>query len=139
MNTVGYSRQRAELQSLGGTSVPATYAVSNNVGEGVSAEKVARIRDAFLESRAQLESATTSSMTVADSTLAQIEDAFREPGDTGIQKQLSNMWAAWGDVHQNSTTPGPRSEVLERTQTLVAGIRTTRATLDEQWGSNFDS
>nr|WP_218860255.1 flagellar hook-associated protein FlgK [Petropleomorpha daqingensis] len=138
MNTVGYSRQRAELQSLGGTAVPATYAVNNNVGEGVSAEKVSRIRDAFLESRAQLEQATTASMTVADTTYSQIEDAFREPGDTGIQAQLSDMWAAWGDVHDNSTNPGPRSEVLERTQTLVSGIRTTRAALDQQWGGNYD-
>jgi flagellar hook-associated protein 1 FlgK len=138
MNTVGYSRQRAELQSLGGTSVPASYAVDNNIGGGVSADKVTRIRDAFLESRAQLETASTASMTVADSTYAQIEDAFKEPGDTGIQSQLSDMWAAWGDVHQNSTNPGPRSEVLERTQTLVAGIRTTRAALDEQWGGNYD-
>jgi flagellar hook-associated protein 1 FlgK len=138
MNTVGYSRQRADLQSLGGTAVAATYAVDNNVGGGVSAEKVTRIRDAFLESRAQLETASTASMTVADSTYSQIEDAFREPGDTGIQAQLSDMWAAWGDVHANSTNPGPRSEVLERTQTLVSGIRTTRATLDKQWGSNFD-
>jgi flagellar hook-associated protein 1 FlgK len=138
INTVGYSRQRAELQSLGGTAVAATYATSNNVGEGVSADKVTRIRDAFLESRAQLETATTASLTVADKTLGQIEDAFREPSDTGIQAQLSDMWNAWGDLHQNSTNPGPRSEVLERTQTLVSGIRTTRAALDQQWGSNFD-
>src|SRR4051794_503940 len=139
MNTVGYSRQRAELQSLGGNSVPATYAVSNNVGEGVSADKVARIRDAFLEARGQLEHAATASMTVAADTYAQIEDAFREPGDTGIQAQLADMWTAWGDVHNNSTDPGARSEVLQRTQTLVAGIRTTRATLDDQWDGNFDS
>jgi flagellar hook-associated protein 1 len=139
VNTDGYSRQRAELQSLGGNAVPAVYAVNNNVGEGVSAEKIARIRDTFLESRAQLEHATTASMTVADSTLAQIEQAFREPGDKGIQAQLSDMWAAWGDVHNNSTEPGARSEVLERTQTLVAGIRTTRAALDDQWTGNFDS
>jgi flagellar hook-associated protein 1 FlgK len=138
VNTVGYSRQRAELQSIGGTSVPATYAVDTNVGGGVSADKVSRIRDAFLESRAQLEWAATASMTVADSTFSQIEDAFREPGGTGIQAQLADMWAAWGDVHANSTNPGPRSEVLERTQTLVSGIRTTRAALDAQWGSNFD-
>jgi flagellar hook-associated protein 1 FlgK len=77
MNTVGYSRQRAELQSLGGTAVAATYAVDNNIGGGVSADKVSRIRDAFLESRAQLETAATASMTVADTTYSQIEDAFR--------------------------------------------------------------
>ena len=138
VNTDGYSRQRAELQSLGGTAVPAFFATSNNVGEGVSAEKVARIRDAFLEARAQLEHATTASMTVADGTLAQIEQSFREPGNTGLQAQLSDMWSAWGDVHNNSTDSGARSEVLQRTETLVAGIRTTRASLDQQWADTRD-
>ncbi|MGY1601098.1 flagellar hook-associated protein FlgK [Geodermatophilus sp. SYSU D00815] len=133
MNTVGYSRQRAELQSLGGTAVPAVHAVNNNVGEGVSAEKVARIRDSFLESRAQLEHASAASLTVAEDTLAQIEDAFREPGTTGIQAQLADMWSAWGDVHSNSTEPGARTQVLQRTETLVSGMRTTRAALDQQW------
>jgi flagellar hook-associated protein 1 len=139
VNTAGYSRQRVELQSLGGTAVPAIHSTYDNVGEGVSAEKVTRVRDAFLEARGQLEHATTASLTVADDTLAAIEDAFREPGKTGIQAQLSEMWAAWGDVHNNSTDPGARSQVLQRTETLVAGIRTTRATLDEQWSQNFDS
>jgi flagellar hook-associated protein 1 FlgK len=138
MNTDGYSRQRVDMQSLGGTAVPALYATSNNVGEGVSADKVTRIRDAFLEGRAQLEHASTASMTVADDTLSQIEQAFREPGDTGIQAQLSGMWAAWGDVHNNSTDPGARSEVLQRTETLVAGIRTTRANLDDQWDADYE-
>ena len=139
VNTDGYSRQRAELQSLGGTAVPAIHSVSNNVGEGVSAEKIARIRDAFLEGRAQVEHATTASMTVADDTLAQIEKAFREPGKTGIQAQLAGMWGAWGDVHNNSTEPGARSEVLQTTATLVAGIRSTRAALDQQWTNAHDS
>jgi flagellar hook-associated protein 1 FlgK len=138
INTAGYSRQRVDMQSLGGTAVPAFYATSNNVGEGVSADKVTRIRDAFLEGRAQLEHAATASMTVADDTLSQIEQSFREPGDTGIQSQLSDMWAAWGDVHNNSTDPGARTEVLQRTETLVAGIRTTRANLDDQWEADYD-
>jgi flagellar hook-associated protein 1 FlgK len=138
INTAGYSRQRVDMQSLGGTAVPAFYATSNNVGEGVSADKVTRIRDAFLEGRAQLEHAATASMTVADDTFSQIEQSFREPGDNGIQSQLSDMWAAWGDVHNNSTDPGARTEVLQRTETLVAGIRTTRANLDDQWEANYD-
>jgi flagellar hook-associated protein 1 FlgK len=139
VNTDGYSRQRAELQSLGGTAVPAIYATSNSVGEGVSADKISRIRDAFLESRAQTEHATAASMTVADATYDQVQQAFREPGDTGIQSQLSDMWTAWGDVHNNSTDPGARTEVLQRTQTLVAGLHQTRETLDAQWSQNHDT
>ena len=139
VNTDGYSRQRVELRALGGSTVPAFFSTSTGIGSGVDAAKIARIRDAFLEARAQLETSTTSRLTAEADALSQVEDAFREPGDTGIQSQLSDMWSAWGDVHNNSTEPGARSEVLERTQTLVAGIRTTRAALDEQWAGNHDA
>jgi flagellar hook-associated protein 1 FlgK len=139
VNTEGYSRQRADLQSMGGTAVPAIYAVNKNVGEGVNADTITRIRDTFLESRAQLEHAGTASLTVADNTLGQIEQAFREPGDTGIQAQLSDMWSAWGSVHNNSTDPGARTAVLQSTQTLVSGLHQTRETLDQQWDQNRDT
>jgi flagellar hook-associated protein 1 len=139
VNTEGYSRQRVSLQSVGGSAVPAVYAVNKNIGEGVNADAVSRIRDAFLESRAQTESASTASLTVADNTLSQVEDAFREPGSTGIQAQLSNMWNAWASVHNNSTDPGARTAVLQSTQTLVSGLHQTRQTLDQQWDQNHDT
>ena len=138
VNTAGYSRQRAELQSVGGSIVPATYATGDGLGQGVTADTVTRIRDAFLEGRAQTEHAATASLTAADTTLAQIEDAFREPGTTGLQSQLDAMWASWSDVASNPTEPAARGAVLERTSTLVAGLNTTSATLDQQWAHDLD-
>ena len=139
VNTDGYSRQRVELQSVGANAVPATWSTSNGVGQGVNSDHITRIRDSFLEGRAQNEHAATASLTVQDSTLAQVEDAFREPTTTGLQSQLTSMWAGWGDVMNNPTDPGARSQVLQRTSTLVAGLRTTSATLDQQWAQNRDS
>jgi flagellar hook-associated protein 1 FlgK len=139
VNTVGYSRQRAELQSVGGNAVPAMYAVSNQVGQGVDADKVIRIRDAFLESRAQTETATSARLTVADDTLAQIEQAFREPGETGIQAKMTAVYTAWSDVANHPTEDGARSALLQKTATLVAELKTTSANLDEQWTQTRDS
>jgi flagellar hook-associated protein 1 FlgK len=139
LNTAGYSRQRAELQSVNGNVVPATYAVSNQVGQGVDADKVIRIRDAFLESRAQIEAGATAQLTVADSTLAQIEQAFREPGDTGIQAKLTAVFTAWGDVANHPTEDGARTAVLQKTATLVAELHTTSADLDQAWVQTRDS
>jgi flagellar hook-associated protein 1 FlgK len=139
VNTPGYSRQRAELQSVNGNSVPAIYAVSNQVGQGVNADTVVRIRDAFLEGRAQLEGAATASMTVKDDTLAQIEQAFREPGDTGIQAKLTGVFTAWGDVANHPTEDGGRTAVLQKTATLVAELHTTSGNLDKQWGQTRSS
>jgi flagellar hook-associated protein 1 FlgK len=142
VNTAGYTRQRAELQSVGGNAVPAVYAVSNQVGQGVDADTVIRIRDAFLEGRAQLESGSSARLTVADDTLTQIEQAFREPGTTGIQAKLTAVYTAWQDVanHPNdNTADGARTAVLQSTASLVAELRTTSATLDKQWSQTRES
>ncbi|MGY1843045.1 flagellar hook-associated protein FlgK [Modestobacter sp. SYSU DS0875] len=133
VNTEGYSRQRAELQSIGGNPVPAIWSVSKDVGQGVNADTVIRIRDAFLEARAQAESGKTASMTVHDTTLAQIEQAFREPGETGIQAKLTDVFKSWGDLASNPTEDGARTAVLQKTATLVAEFHTTDAALDKAW------
>jgi flagellar hook-associated protein 1 FlgK len=139
VNTPGYSRQRAELQSVGGNAVPAMTSISNQVGQGVDADKITRIRDAFLESRAQTEGASTAQMTVADDTLAQIEQAFREPGETGISQKLTDVFTSWNDLANNPTGDGARAAVLNKTATLVAELHTTGANLDKQWVQTRDS
>ncbi|MCW2617314.1 MAG: flgK, partial [Modestobacter sp.] len=142
VNTDGYSRQRVNLQSVGGSDVPAIHSTSSGIGEGVDADSVIRIRDAFMEGRAQVEHATTAAMTVGQSTLTQIEDAFHEPGDDGLQAHLSAMWSAWGDVTNNTTVKdggGARTAVLQTTQTVVANLHTLSATLDQQWSQNLDN
>ncbi|MGY1854857.1 flagellar hook-associated protein FlgK [Modestobacter sp. SYSU DS0290] len=139
VNTEGYSRQRAELQSVGGNPVPAVWSVSTGVGGGVNADTVIRIRDAFLEARAQAESGKTASMTVHDTTLAQIEQAFREPGETGIQAKLTDVFKAWGDLANNPTEDGARTAVLQKTATLVAEFHTTDAALEKAWVQTRDA
>ena len=139
VNTDGYTRQRAELQSIGANAVPAIYAVSNSVGNGVTADQVTRIRDAFLEGRAQLEHATTARLTVESDALSQIEDAFREPSSTGIQSMMSDMWSGFDAVANAPDNLAARSQLLERASTLASGVRTTAATLNQQWNSTSES
>ena len=128
-NTVGYSRQRVDLQAMGGNTVPAFFSVSHAVGGGVSADDVERIRDAFLEARAQQEHATSSRLTAEADALGQIEQALREPGDTGVQALLTEMWAGWEDVGNNPHQEPARGQLLERLDTLAGGLRSARASL----------
>ena len=139
VNTAGYTRQRVEMQSIGGNAVPASYAISNQVGQGVDADKVIRIRDAFLEGRAQLEGAATAELTARDAALGQIEQAFREPGTTGISAKLTAVFKAWSDVSNHPLEDGARTAVLQNTATLVAELKTTDATLEKQWVQTRDS
>ncbi|HEV7725727.1 MAG TPA: flagellar hook-associated protein FlgK [Modestobacter sp.] len=132
VNTPGYTRQRAELASMGGNAIPAISAVSSNVGGGVSADSVIRIRDAFLEGRTQVEQGKNAQFTAESDALTQIEQAFREPGTTGIQSMLTDMWNGWSDVVNHPDDLAARGQLLQRTQTLVIGMNTTSAALDKQ-------
>ncbi|MGR6967611.1 flagellar hook-associated protein FlgK [Geodermatophilus sp. URMC 61] len=138
VNTDGYSRQRVELRAMGGTAVPAIHSVSSPVGNGVDASQVHRIRDVFLERRGQTETARTAHLTEVSSALKSVEAALREPGDTGLQSMLADVWAGFSSVSSAPTEAGARREVLERLDTLAAGMRTTRNTLDGQWVQTRD-
>ncbi|MGY1815473.1 flagellar hook-associated protein FlgK [Blastococcus sp. SYSU D00820] len=139
VNTPGYSRQRVELQSLNGATVPAIHSVGDGVGYGVDSSTVTRIRDVFLEARGRTQAAVTGRLTVEANTLSGVEKAFREPGDTGIQSMLSDVWAGWSDVANKPKDLAARSQVLNRLETLAAGIRTTAGTLDQQWSDGHDA
>ena len=133
VNTEGYSRQRADLQAIGGSPVPAFYSVSPGIGAGVSAEAVTRIRDAFLEGRGHAEHANIARLTTESDTYLQVEAAFREPGDTGIQSLMAEMWSAWGDVDNGPHELSTRGAVLEKLQTLVGGLQFSHASMGTQW------
>jgi flagellar hook-associated protein 1 len=139
VNTDGYSRQRVDLQAIGGSAVPAFYSTSPGIGAGVSADDVQRIRDAFLEGRGHTEHANSARLLVEADTLEQIETAFREPGDTGIQSLLADMWDGWADVAKDAKTDAPRTQVLERLQTLAGGLQFSAASLDTQWAQTREN
>jgi flagellar hook-associated protein 1 FlgK len=136
VNTDGYSRQRAEMQSVGGSAVPALWSVSNQVGSGVDASTVIRIRDALLETRAQTEHAGVASLTVQDAAYTQVQQSFAEPSDNGIQAKLSDFWAGFGDIANDATDLSARSQLLERAQTLASGLQSTTGSLRAQWSQS---
>ncbi|GAB3191141.1 flagellar hook-associated protein FlgK [Geodermatophilus arenarius] len=139
VNTDGYSRQRVELQSVNGNTVPAIHSVSNQVGQGVDADTVIRIRDAFLESRAQAERANSARLTAESAGLSAVENALREPGSSGIQSMLADMWDGWSDVANHPEDLAARSQLLQRTETLVSGLRTADGVLGAEWEKTRDN
>ena len=133
VNTEGYSRQRVDLQAISGSLVPAFYSTSPGIGQGVSADDVTRIRDAFLEGRGHTERANASRLTVQTDAYELVEQAFREPGTTGLQSLLSEMWSGWQDVAKNPQDSAARGQVLKRLETLAGGLHFSSASLDAQW------
>ncbi len=131
--TEGYTRQRVEMRSLATAAPYASYSVGDNLGEGVSADTVTRIRDAFAERRGQLEHGRAAMAGALGEAYTRIETSFGEPSTSGVQNLLTRSWAAWSQLSSQPTDPTARSAVLAATDAVVKGFGSTAAALDGQW------
>lgn len=135
-NTAGYTRQRANLQAVGGSVQPAMYSTSDGIGNGVTVVDVQRLQDSFLEQRANTENGTLSSLTVSQQTYSDIENSFGEPGATGIQNLLSTFANGWDDVANNPKDPGARTALIGDAESVASALNTSSSALNAQWASS---
>ena len=136
VNTEGYSRQRVDLQSVGGPVTPALHSTYHGVGNGVMVAGVDRLRDMFLEARSLTERGTAAGLAGDRVLLGRVEAVLAEPGDAGIQRQLADFWDGWDDLANKPDSLAARSQVLERAQTLAAGINGAVDKLDAQYDAS---
>lgn len=139
VNTDGYSRQRAEMRAIGGSAVPAFYSTSDGIGGGVSADQLTRIRDVFLEGRGHTEHANYARLSTEAAALEQVETAFREPGEYGLQSLMADMWDGWEAVTNGPDTDATRAQVLQQMEALVGGLHFASASLDAQWNQTREN
>jgi flagellar hook-associated protein FlgK len=135
-NTDGYSRQRVELTAIGGSPIPAMHSITNGVGTGVQINSITRIRDTFLEARAQTETGNLASVNAKDATLANIEVAFGEPGTSGLQSVLSDYWAGWDAIANQPADLPSRSQMLVRAGGVVDTLKGVSSSLGALWLAN---
>src|SRR4051812_22506874 len=124
-NSDGYSRQRVELQAVGGPAVPAIFSTYSGTGSGVSVADITRFRDQFLEIRAALEHGASGQMSRLQNMLGQLETVFGEPSDTGIQAQLTQLWTGFDEVANHPSDVAARTQLLQRASTLAAQFNST--------------
>jgi flagellar hook-associated protein FlgK len=139
VNTEGYSRQRVDQKAISASAVPAFFSTSSGIGQGVNADDVIRIRDAFLEGRGHTEHANNAQLVAEVDALELVEQAFREPGDTGLQKMLSEVWSSFQDVANKPDDLAARGQVIKRLETLVGGLHFSQAQLDGQWNQTREN
>ena len=129
-NTDGYTRQRVELSANAGPVAPAFYSRWTGVGQGVDVDGIARLRDAFLELRANQEHGVLGELTTKQQILSRVELSYGEPSELGIAAQLNDFYAGWGDVANNPTDLAARRALLERASTLASNLQGTWNTLN---------
>jgi len=132
-NTAGYSRQRVDLQAIGGPVIPGLHARAVDVGSGVTVNQVTRIRDAFLDNRGRIEHAQYEMLAGQQQTLTRVEQAFAEPSDTALQSQLAELWNSFSELANRPGDPAMRTAVLQRAGIVAESLRSTHQAIGSLW------
>jgi flagellar hook-associated protein 1 len=133
VNTEGYTRQRAEMQSQVGSMTPAMYAKTDGLGTGVGISDVQRLRDQYAENRGRTEHGNSAFLANQAQAYSTIEDTFAEPSDTALQSQLHDMWGSWNDVSNNPQLTATRSTLLQQSSTVADGLNAAHNALAGQF------
>lgn len=133
--TEGYTRQRVNLEAVGGPGVPAFWSKYDGVGEGVKVTSVTRMNDDFLTARARSSNAALGGLEEQAKTMAAIERTVGEPSDTGLQKKLAEMWNAFGKAGNSPSAAdsSPRASVLENVKNVAAQLNQMSSATTTQW------
>jgi flagellar hook-associated protein 1 FlgK len=132
-NTEGYTRQRVQMQAVAGSSAPALWSTSKDVGNGVAVADVQRMRDGFLEGRARTEHAQGAYLNNQKALHASIENVFAEPSDTALQAQMADFWSAWGDAGLHPEDLAARAALIQRGTVVADGLRSAYDAMSSQW------
>jgi flagellar hook-associated protein 1 FlgK len=124
-NTVGYSRQEATLVATPAFPQPSINGIGivGQIGTGVTVDQYRRVRDAFIDVQLRAQTMRRGEHEAVSDGLDQVELAFAEPGETGIQSLLDRFWNAWQDVSDNPENLATRQALVQAASSLADGFR----------------
>lgn len=121
-NTKGYTRQRVNFTST--TPFPHVgidqAKLSGQLGTGVTAGSITRIRDSFVDTQYRTETSKLGYWSAKAELLSQMETIMNEPSDSGINATMDQFWNALQDLAVHPQNDGARRVVRERGVALAS-------------------
>lgn len=114
VNTLGYSRQRAVLESMG---TPSAHRLK--LGLGVEVGSVIQYVDQFTNRAINTKTASAGEYDAKAAILSHLEAIFNETSDQGLGAVMNEFWKAWQDVANDPGGIAERTALIERAQTLT--------------------
>lgn len=123
----GYSRQRVEMRTMPPLYVPglAREETPGQIGQGVSVERIERIRDVLLDGRIIAESSLEGYWSQRDKYILMLEQVYNEPLELSVRALMDKFWQAWQELSVNPAEIPARLAVLRRGKTLIDAIHNT--------------
>jgi flagellar hook-associated protein 1 len=120
-NTPGYSRQRVNFEQTEPYPAAALNRpqIPGQMGTGVTAGSVQRVRDGFLDLQYRGENNKLGYWEARADALKKMEDIMNEPSDSGLAKTMDQFWQSLQDLSVNPENEGARSVVRQRGLAVV--------------------
>jgi flagellar hook-associated protein 1 len=115
-STPGYTRQRVNFTQTepypgAGLNMPQ---LPGQVGTGVEAGSVQRIRESFLDVQYRGENNKLGYWEARAESYTKMEEIMNEPSDSGLSTTMDQFWQSLQDLAVNPSNPGARSVVRQR-------------------------
>lgn len=115
-NTIGYSRQRVNLQPTQGFPGVGTNSprMPGFLGTGVEAGSIERVRDKFVDNQYRQETNKLGFWQSTSQVITQMEDILNEPSDYGLAQTMNEFWNSLQDLSVHPEDGGARAVVVQR-------------------------
>ncbi|CQR46397.1 Flagellar hook-associated protein 1 [Paraliobacillus sp. PM-2] len=119
-NTEGYTRQRVNFEQVTTlTGSRYTEGVKSNIGKGVQAGSIQRVRDSFLDVQYRNEHGKLGYYEQRANAMDQMETIMNEPSEEGLSFAMDQFYNALQDLSVNPEDSGARSVVSQRGQAVA--------------------
>ncbi|MEH7124269.1 flagellar hook-associated protein FlgK [Bacillus sp. JJ1773] len=131
-NTPGYSRQRVNFQQT--SPYPANGLnrpyLPGQMGTGVEAGSIQRIRDSFIDARFRSENNKLGYYGSKSDALTRMENVMNEPTSEGLSAAMDNFWNSLQTLGTNPNESGARESVLAQGHALADTFNYLSASLN---------
>ena len=110
-NSPGYSRQKIELTTT-----------AYDGGLKISELRSYRARDHFLDQHIWSENNTQGDWNMKTQLYGQIEDAFLEPSEYGLNVTIAKFWNTWSDLANDPQSVAPRAIIAQQGAVLAGNF-----------------
>ncbi|PFW78195.1 flagellar hook-associated protein FlgK [Priestia aryabhattai] len=119
-NTSGYTRQRVSLETFPAYPAPGMNqtGTAGQIGMGVEASTVERIRDTFLDTQYRDETIKVGYWDARAGALEKMEEIMNEPTEDGLSAVFNQFFESIQDVASHPSEAGARSVMIERAEAV---------------------
>lgn len=132
-NTPGYTRQSAEMQETKAIPMPGMNndTSAGQLGTGVEVDKIARLRDDFLDTQYRGENKNLGYWQAKADTYTKIETLINEPSDNGLANAMDQFWTSWQELTKNPESLAARATVRENGATVAQSFQYLNDSLNQ--------